>query len=75
MEHTALNIRERERERIEREREREREGERISLVFLRQWIINVSAVNCCGDAAALSGCYKRDKSANTHTHTHTHTQT
>lgn len=35
---------------------------RINLVILREGTINVSAVNCFGDATALGGCYHRNKS-------------
>lgn len=31
-------------------------------MILREGTINVSAVNCFGDATALGGCYHRDKS-------------
>lgn len=48
---------------------RERGG--INLVILREGTINVSAVNCFGDATALGGCYHRDKSAHRSTvHAH-----
>lgn len=40
----------------------ESEGEGINLVTLREGTINVSAVNCFGDATALGGRYHRDKS-------------
>lgn len=42
----------------------------INLVILREGTINVSAVNCFGDATALRGCYHRDKSPQSTVHAH-----